>query len=67
MPKQNESLTASEWLCNWARDSEFFAWFKIILGCILLWAFLFGVTVDGKHYGFNGCSESRGVGFDWGK
>lgn len=27
---------------------------------ILLWAVLFGLTVDGKHYGMS-CSRERGV------
>ena len=32
--------------------------------CIILWAILFGVTVDGKHYGISGCSCDRGVVVD---
>lgn len=31
-----------------------------ILGLTILWALLFGVTVDGKHYGFS-CTCDRGV------
>lgn len=32
--------------------------------CILLWAILFGVTVNGKHYGISGCSYDHGVVVD---
>ena len=34
-----------------------------IVGALLLWALLFGVTYDGKHYGVT-CSCSRGVVID---
>lgn len=32
----------------------------LILWCILIWALLFGVTVDGQHYLLD-CSCDRGV------
>jgi len=35
-----------------------------ILLVIVAWALLFGVTVDGKHYGMS-CSCERGVGIDY--
>ena len=34
---------------------------SIILGCIALWAVLFGVTINGKHYGLVDCSTNKGV------
>lgn len=38
----------------------------LILAVMLVWALLFGVTIDGKHYGVAGCSES-GLRFDVGR
>lgn len=35
---------------------------SVILGVILLWALLFGVTWDGNYYGIS-CSTERGVEF----
>ena len=38
------------------------------LGTVLLivavWALVFGVTVDGKHYGVSGCDATHGVKVD---
>lgn len=39
---------------------------SLILGVIVIWALLFGVTLDGKHYGLSGCSCKRGVQVQWG-
>ncbi len=36
----------------------------IILGILALWALVFGVTIDGKHYGVAGCSCDGGVEID---
>ena len=36
----------------------------IILGILLIWALLFGVTIGGKHYGLKGCSFDHGVQID---
>ena len=38
--------------------------FTIPLLFIALWALIFGVTVDGKHYGLKGCSFDNGVEID---
>lgn len=38
--------------------------FSLILGIILLWALLFGVTINGKHYGIRDCSSEHGVEID---
>jgi hypothetical protein len=35
-----------------------------IMLMIAVWALLFGVTINGKHYGLSGCSCSRGVVID---
>lgn len=35
-----------------------------VLGFLLLWAIVFGVTVGGKHYGISGCSTDKGLEFD---
>lgn len=35
-----------------------------IIGILVIWALLFGVTIDGKHYGLSGCSQERGVEID---
>ena len=32
----------------------------IIVFCLLVWALVFGVTVDGRHYGI-GCTCAEGV------
>jgi hypothetical protein len=32
---------------------------------IVLWALVFGVTIDGKHYGLS-CSVAQGVEIQWG-
>lgn len=34
------------------------------LGILLLWALLFGVTVNGQHYGLSGCSRDSGLEID---
>ncbi len=36
----------------------------IIFGVLFIWALLFGVTINGTHYGLSGCSQSRGVEID---
>jgi len=33
----------------------------LVLGIILLWALIFGVTWQGKHYGLGRCSPHGGV------
>jgi hypothetical protein len=38
----------------------------LVLGCLFLWALLFGVTVNGRHYGIHTCSCERGVEIDRG-
>lgn len=38
---------------------------SVILGIIAIWAVVFGVTVNGKHYGLSGCSTD-GVQIDAG-
>jgi hypothetical protein len=37
----------------------------IIVG-LIVWALLFGVTIDGKHYGLIGCDSDKGVHIDKG-
>ncbi len=37
-----------------------------IILIIVAWAFLFGVTVGGVHYGISGCDDSNGVSVDTG-
>ncbi len=37
--------------------------FSFIVFMIFMWALLFGVTYDGKHYGMS-CSCDRGVAID---
>ena len=37
----------------------------IVVGCVVVWAVLFGVNVDGKHYGLN--FSTNGVSVVWGK
>lgn len=39
--------------------------FSSVLFLLLMWALLFGVSVDGKHYGI-GCSCDDGVSVDSG-
>lgn len=36
----------------------------LILTIILVWALLFGITINGKHYGLHGCDGSNGVIID---
>jgi hypothetical protein len=36
----------------------------IVLGFMALWALIFGVTIDDKHYGVAGCSCDRGLEID---
>ncbi len=38
--------------------------FGLVLGVLALWALIFGVTVNGKHYGISGCSVDSGVKID---
>lgn len=38
--------------------------FSSVLFLLLMWALLFGVSVDGKHYGI-GCSCDDGVSVDF--
>lgn len=40
--------------------------FTTILIIIAFWALLFGVTIDGKHYGISECSCEKGVEIDTG-
>lgn len=39
---------------------------SFILFVIVVWALLFGVTIDGRHYGVS-CSTERGVEFQSGE
>ena len=36
----------------------------IILAVLFIWALLFGVTIDGKHYGLSGCDPEKGLEID---
>lgn len=36
----------------------------IILAILTLWAIIFGVTVNGKHYGLTSCKTDGGVHID---
>lgn len=47
-------MKSSEWGCV-----------STILVVLAVWALLFGVTINGKHYGVHGCSEERGLEVDW--
>ncbi len=38
--------------------------FTIIFVVILIWAIIFGVTVNGHHYGLAGCNTDNGVKVD---
>jgi hypothetical protein len=38
----------------------------IVVILIALWAVVFGVTVDGKHYGLTSCKTDGGVHIDTG-
>lgn len=40
---------------------------SVIAAGIFIWALVFGVTIDGKHYGLSGCDTSKGVTIDPGK
>lgn len=42
-----------------------FGCFGVIIGGFLAWALIFGVTIDGKHYGTS-CSCNNGVSIDRG-
>jgi hypothetical protein len=37
-----------------------------VVGIVLLWALICGVTVNGKHYGLAGCDCRNGVKIDTG-
>jgi len=37
--------------------------FSLVFFILFVWAILYGVTFDGKHYELS-CSETRGVSFD---
>jgi hypothetical protein len=39
---------------------------SLIATCLFVWALIFGVTIDGKHYGMNGCDSDKGVVIDKG-
>jgi len=43
-------------------DSEVWGCARTIVGILIIWAFLFGVSYGGHHYGV-GCSCDRGVEF----
>lgn len=38
--------------------------FSIVFVVVGLWALIFGVTVNGKHYGISGCDSTHGVQVD---
>lgn len=35
--------------------------FTFIIMCLIAWALVFGVTINGKHYGVAGCDPDNGV------
>lgn len=45
---------------------NFFGCLPLVISCLVLWALLFGVTIDGKHYGVS-CSCENGVTVESGK
>lgn len=50
-----------------AGDSNGPGCISIVLGIVALWALIFGLSVDGKHYGLSKCSCERGVEVDTGR
>jgi hypothetical protein len=39
---------------------------SLVAGVLFVWALLFGVTIDGRHYGLSGCSSADGLQIDRG-
>jgi hypothetical protein len=60
MNKQTKTTTN----CSSGSGSSGCGCVSFVLGCIILWALVFGVTWEGKHYGLS-CTCDRGVVIDW--